>query len=102
LQARGTFSVRFRGSDLTTGEVVCLEFLPRRAVGTTSKIWHDVAQLAALGDPNIVEVVGRGVAGGAWPFLVTENLEETTLRDVLAAGQALQLARAVRIGAQCA
>jgi serine/threonine protein kinase len=100
--AEGAFSVRYRADDLTTGEAVTLEFLPRRAIGTASKIWHDVAQLAALGDPNIVETIGRGVAGGAWPFLVSECMLGSTLRDVLASGAELELARVVRIGAQCA
>jgi eukaryotic-like serine/threonine-protein kinase len=100
--SEGAFSVRYRADDLTTGEAVNLEFLPRRAIGTASKIWHDVAQLAALGDPNIVEAIGRGVAGGAWPFLVSECMLGSTLRDVLAAGAELELARVVRIGAQCA
>jgi len=102
LLSEGAFSVRYRADDLTTGEAVCLEFLPRRAISTSSKIWHDVAQLAALGDPNIVEGVGRGVAGGAWPFLVTESTEGTPLRDLLGSGEPLELARVVRIGAQCA
>jgi serine/threonine protein kinase len=100
--AQGAFSVRYRADDLTTGEAVNLEFLPRRAIGTASKIWHDVAQLAALGDPNIVETIGRGVAAGAWPFLVSECLLGSTLRDELAVGAELELARVVRIGARCA
>jgi eukaryotic-like serine/threonine-protein kinase len=100
--AQGAFSVRYRADDLTTGEAVNLEFLPRRAIGTASKIWHDVAQLAALGDPNIVETIGRGVAADAWPFLVSECLLGSTLRDELAAGAELELARVVRIGARCA
>lgn len=102
LLAEGAFSVRYRADDLTTGEAVCLEFLPRRANATSSKIWRDVARLAALGDPNIVEAIGRGVAGGAWPFLVTECSLGATLRDVLDESSELVLARAVRIGARCA
>jgi serine/threonine-protein kinase len=100
--SHSTFSVRYRADDLTTGDAVCLELLPRRAIRIAGKIWHDVARLAALGDRNIAEALGRGVAGGAWPFLVTENALGGTLRDVLAAGAELDLARAVRIGAQCA
>jgi eukaryotic-like serine/threonine-protein kinase len=100
--SEGAFSVRYRADDLTTGEAVNLEFLPRRAIGAASKIGHDVARLAALGDPNIVETIGRGVAGGAWPFLVSECMLGSTLRDVLAEGTELELVRVVRIGAQCA
>lgn len=96
----GAFSVRYRADDLATGETVCLEFLPRRAIASFGKIRHAVAKLAALGDPNIVEVTGRGMAGGAWPFLVTESATGDSLRDVLAARQPLELARVVRIGAQ--
>jgi eukaryotic-like serine/threonine-protein kinase len=98
----GAFSAQYRASDLAIGEAVCIEFLPRRAVGSWSKVRQAVDKLAALGDPNIVEVVGRGMAGGAWPFLVTEYSDRATLRDLLNEGNELALARIVRIGAQTA
>ena len=97
----GAFSVRYCGDDMAVQETVCLEFLPRRAIGSWSKIRQAVARLAALGDPNIVEVVGRGMAGGAWPYLVTEYGKHGSLRDALASGP-LELQRVVRLGSQCA
>jgi serine/threonine protein kinase len=107
LLAEGTFSVRYRADDLTTIERVCIEFLPRRAVACYAKIRQAADKLAALGAPNIVQVLGRGMAGGAWPFLVTEYDGRSTLRDVLrqtgARGEGpLDLSRVVRLGAQIA
>jgi eukaryotic-like serine/threonine-protein kinase len=102
LLAEGPFSVRYRADDLSTGESVCVEFLPRRAIGSWSHIRQAAAKLAGLGNPNIVEVLGRGMAGGAWPFLVTEYGKTRSLRDVLRDGPELELARVVRIGAMCA
>lgn len=102
LISSGALSARYRAEDLAIGEAVCVEFLPRRAVASWSKVRQAVDKLAALGDPNIVEVVGRGMAGGAWPFLVTEYNDRATLRDLLNEGKELRLARIVRIGAQSA
>ncbi len=102
LLGSGAFSARYRANDVAIGEAVCIEFLPRRAVASWSKIRQAVDRLAALGDPNIVEIVGRGMAGGAWPFLVTEYHDRATLRDLLNEGKELALARVVRIGAQSA
>jgi serine/threonine protein kinase len=107
LLAAGTFSVRYRADDLATSESVCIELLPRRAIACYAEIRRAADRLAALGHPNIVQVLGRGMAGGAWPFLVTEYDERSTLRDVLreagvrGEGQ-LELSRVVRLGAQTA
>jgi serine/threonine-protein kinase len=100
LSSDASFSVRYLARDTATQEMVCLELLPRRAITCFTEIRQAVAKLAALGDPNIVEVSGRGMVGGAWPFLVTEHCPRT-LVDVLDAGP-LELRRLVRIGAQAA
>jgi serine/threonine-protein kinase len=100
--AEDTYSVRYRADDLSTGESVCIEFLPRRAIGCYPRIRHAVDKIAALGDPNIVEISGRGVVGGVWPFLVTEDVAARGLRDVLRDGGELELAQVVRIAVQCA
>lgn len=107
LLGEGTLSVRYRADDLTTRESVSIEFLPRRAIGCYAQIRQAADKLAALGHPGIVQVLGRGMAGGAWPFLVTEYHDRSTLRDVLRANGArregqLELSRVVRLGAQCA
>jgi eukaryotic-like serine/threonine-protein kinase len=103
----GTFSVRYRADDLATIESVCVEFLPRRAIGCYSQIRQAADKLAALGDPRIVQILGRGMAGGAWPFLVTEYDGSSSLAAVLRhtrlhRAAPFALARVLRLGAQCA
>jgi serine/threonine-protein kinase len=102
LISQGALSVRYRADDLAIDETVCVEFLPRRAIGSWSQIRRAVSKLAALGDRHIVEVVGRGMASGAWPFLVTQDGKAQTLRDALTATGPFELARVARLGAQCA
>jgi eukaryotic-like serine/threonine-protein kinase len=94
------FGVRYVASDTSIGETVCLELLPRRALDHWSSIRQAVARLATLADPNIAAVVGRGVAGGVWPFLVSEHRAAASLRAEL--GTAWELRRVLRLGAQCA
>jgi eukaryotic-like serine/threonine-protein kinase len=94
------FGVRYVAIDTSIGETVCLEFLPRRALGHWSSIRQAVAKLATLADPNIAAVVGRGVAGGVWPFLVTEHRAAVSLRTEL--GAPWDLRRVLRLGVQCA
>jgi serine/threonine protein kinase len=96
----GPFSVCYRANDGSIRQTVCLELLPRRALQSFGRLRRAVTKLAALGDPNIVDVIGLGLAGGAWPFVVTE-LAPRTLREALRDGP-LELARVVRLGAQLA
>jgi eukaryotic-like serine/threonine-protein kinase len=100
LSREGPFSVCYRANDTNIGQTVCLELLPRRAIKSFGQIRRAVTKLAALGDPNIVDVIGLGLAGGAWPFVVTE-LAPSTLREALRDGP-FELARVVRLGAQLA
>jgi serine/threonine-protein kinase len=97
----GAFSVRYAALDVSSDEVVCLEFLPRRALVVWSAIRQSATRLAAHGDPNVAAALGHGVAGGAWPYLITEYGAPQTLRDALGA-EAFELGRVVRIGLQCA
>jgi serine/threonine protein kinase len=97
---QSALGVRYLATDTSLGETVCLELLPRRALRHWSSIRQAVAKLATLTDPNIAAIVGRGVAGGAWPFLVTEHRTSVSLLTKL--GVAWDLARVLRLGAQCA
>lgn len=97
---QSSFSVRYRARDGVIDETVCLELLPRTATTRFAQIRRAAAKLAALGDHNIVDVIGLGLVGGAWPFLVTEHTPHT-LREALGAGP-LELSRVVRLGAQAA
>jgi eukaryotic-like serine/threonine-protein kinase len=97
---QSALGVRYVATDTSLGETVCLELLPRRALGHWSSIRQAVARLATLTDPNIAAIVGRGVAAGAWPFLVTEHRASVSLRAQL--GAAWDLGRVLRVGAQCA
>lgn len=100
LVSESPLSACYRAQDDVIHETVHVELLPRRAAASFGRIRHAVARLAALGDPNIVDVIGLGLADGARPFLVTEYPLHT-LRETLAAGP-LELARLVRLGAQMA
>jgi serine/threonine-protein kinase len=94
--------VRYRAYDLASDETVHVEFLPRSAIGSWSSVRQGVDRLAALGHPQIVEVMGRGMLAGAWPFLVTEGIEHRSLRELLADAGPLDLGRALRLGVSCA
>jgi serine/threonine-protein kinase len=98
----GAFSVRYAALDVSNDEIVCLEFLPRRALVVWSAIRQSATRLAAHGDPNVAAALGHGVAGGAWPYLITEHGAPRTLRDELAGSAGFELGRVVRIGLQCA
>jgi len=98
----GAFSVRYAALDVSNGEVVCLEFLPRRALVVWSAIRQSATRLAAHGDPNVAAALGHGVAGGAWPYLITEHGTPRTLQEELGAGEAFELGRVLRIGLSCA
>lgn len=97
------FSVRYRAYDMALNENVCVEFFPRSAMSSWNTVRQAVDKLAALGHPQIVEVVGRGMLAGAWPFLVTESTEGAqSLRALLAERGALDLPHTLRIGILCA
>lgn len=97
-----SFSVCYRAYDLGSNENVQVEFLPRRAIACWSLVRQAVDKLAALGHPRIVEVVGRGMLAGAWPFIVTEASAAPSLRERLAEAGPLALGHALSIGLACA
>jgi eukaryotic-like serine/threonine-protein kinase len=96
------FSVRYGAYDLATNATVYVEFLPSSAAGAWPSIRQAVGRLAALGHPHILEIVGRGMLSGVWPFLVSEDLECWTLGELSERAGPLELARVLRVGLQCA
>jgi eukaryotic-like serine/threonine-protein kinase len=102
LLSAGPFGARYLARDLSLNETVCLELLPRRALATWGESRAQLAKLAELGDPNIARLLGDGLVGGAWPYLVLERNTARTLESELAGSGPFELARVARIGAQCA
>lgn len=100
LLSQGPLGARYLADDLSRGEAVCLELLPRRALLVWSEIRAVSKRVAELGEPGIAPLLGHGVAADAWPFWVTEH--DRTLRDALAAGGPFELPLVARIGARCA
>jgi serine/threonine-protein kinase len=100
LLSSGPFGARYLADDLSRGQTVCVELLPRRALAVWSELRTVAMRVADLGEPNAARLLGHGVAAGAWPFWVTEH--GRTLRDELASNGAFGLSRVARIGARCA
>jgi serine/threonine-protein kinase len=96
------FSVRYGAYDLATNTTVYVEFLPGSAAGAWPSIRQAVGRLAALGHPHILEILGRGMLSDVWPFLVSEDLECKTLRELSERAGSLDLSRVLCLGVQCA
>lgn len=96
------FGVRQLAHDSARGRSVCIEWWPRRVLGSWRTLRAQLDQLATLGDPDVAPLIDAGLAGGAWPYVITEVRRAFTLRDALVSAGRFDLARVLRLGARCA
>lgn len=109
---QGPLGVTYEAYDVALDGVVWMEFLrgcpdlPRCPVSWDKGPWDSVrqaiAKLACLGSRHVVEILGRGVLDGSWPFLVTQPPEGRSLRQLIDGGLSGDLSALLRIGRQLA
>ncbi|MCS6899274.1 MAG: serine/threonine-protein kinase [Myxococcales bacterium] len=85
LIGEGAMASIYVAEDLSTGEPVAVKML--RAKGNQSRyrerFFHEVLAAAAIGHPNIIQVLDVGETSDRTPFLVMEFLRGETLGDRL-------------------
>jgi serine/threonine-protein kinase len=85
LIGEGAMASIYAAEDLTTGEPVAVKML--RVTGNQSRhrerFFHEVLAAAAIGHPNIIQVLDVGETSDRTPFLVMEFLRGETLGDRL-------------------